>query len=108
MRGWKELEGLLVREAMGMEGGEEEEEEEGAEGDADAEEDGNAENYEWVRRREQRGTARKRRGGASSVVKVADIELPNKAKKEGWKVVRQEMEQAEIVVKEELTDGWVV
>lgn len=80
----------MVGEAMGRdeveEGNEEEDDDDGGEG------------------------GRKRRGtkGKVSAIKVADIELPEIVKREGWRVVRDGVETANVVLKEELTDGWVV
>ena len=87
---WKELEAILVREAMGKEDDDDDDDSDG--GEVAGERDGD----------------RGGKTGRVSVVKVADIEMPEKVKKEGWKVVRERLEKAEVVVREELTDGWVV
>lgn len=84
---WAELEQKLVREAMGRE---EEDEEEEDDDDEDEEE----------------GRGKQKR---KLEIKVADIEVPEKVKRAGWEVVRAKLEGAEeIVVKEEVTDGWEV
>lgn len=109
IQNWKEMESALVREAMGVEEQDDDHVSEGGGGireeDADEEEDGNDGGAE---RHGGQGRISSRRRGTINAVKVADIEMPDTVKKEGWKVVRAGMDKANVVIKEELTDGWVV
>ena len=84
------VEEVLVREAMGR--GEEAGEEEGRDVNGGGNGDGD-------------GDGRERR---KSGVRVADVAVTERVRELGRRVVRRGVDGVEVVIKPELTDGWVV